>query len=413
MTQARNHYAKLDAEDPLRDFRARFQLPEGVIYLDGNSLGPLPKGVSEKLAKAVEQDWGHSLISSWNTADWINLPVRIGDRLAPLVGAQPGEMVVGDSTSVNIFKLAAALLERDGKRGKIITERQNFPTDIYILEGLIELFGGKHDLVLAELDDVEDLIDDDTALVVLTQVNYRTGQLFDMASITARAKKHGVPLIWDLCHSAGALPIDLNGCGVDYAVGCSYKYLNGGPGAPAFAYISRDKIDGFRPLMTGWFSHARQFAFEPAYEATDNIRKAAIGTPAVLSLVALDAALDVWDDINMIAVRDKSIALCEAFIALVEERCTGHGLDLASPRDSDRRGSQVSFTHGENGYAIMQALIARGVIGDFRAPDILRFGFTPLYTRHVDVYDAVEHFVRVLDDEEWRNPKYAIRSAVT
>ena len=383
-----------------------------MIYLDGNSLGPLQTHVAEKLSNTVAKEWGDGLTSSWNDAGWIDLPAKLGDRIARLIGAGAGEVVIGDSTSVNIFKLACALLAKDTKQRKIVTERDNFPTDIYVLQGLVALFGNRHELILAAQDEIQDLIDDDTALVLLTHVNYRTGQIFDMAALTERAHATGTPIIWDLCHTVGALPVDLRGCSVEYAVGCTYKYLNGGPGAPAFTYISANLIDEFQPIVTGWFSHARQFEFEANYESDDSIKKATVGTPGILGLAALDAALDIWDEVSLDAIRDKSVSLCEEFISLVETAYSSHDLKLVSPRDSAERGSQVSLSHPD-GYAVMQALIARGVIGDFRAPDIMRFGFAPLYTRYVDVFDAVEHVRDVLETGEWKKPEFAVRQAVT
>ena len=360
----------------------------------------------------MEREWGDGLISSWNDAGWIDLPANLGDRIAVLIGAGAGEVVIGDSTSVNIFKLASVLLAKDTERRKIVTERDNFPTDIYVLQGLVSLFGNRHELILAAQDEIQDLIGDDTALVLLTHVNYRTGQIFDMAALTDRAHATGTPIIWDLCHTVGAMPVDLRGCGAAYAVGCTYKYLNGGPGAPAFTYISANMIDEFQPILTGWFGHARQFEFEPDYEPDNSIKKAMVGTPAILSLAALDAALDIWDEVALTAVRDKSVSLCEEFISLVERLCPAQDLNLVSPRESAERGSQVSFSHPD-GYAVMQALIARGVIGDFRAPDIMRFGIAPLYTRYVDVFDAVAHLRDVLETGEWKKPEFRVHQAVT
>ena len=352
------------------------------------------------------------MISSWNQADWFDLPTKVGNKIAKLIGAKEGEVIVGDSTSLNIFKLATALLKKQKNRRKIIVEKENFPTDIYILQGIVEFFEPQFDLIFGGQEEIDDLIDEDTALVLLTQVNYRTGQIFDMESITKKANSRDAPIIWDLCHSAGALPLQLNRFGVKYAVGCSYKYLNGGPGAPAYTYVAEESIEEFEPIVTGWHSHARQFEFEIEYEADISIKKTLVGTPTILSLVSLNAALDIWKDIDITAVRRKSLTLTNSFIELIESRCSEFDLRLHSPRDDDLRGSQVSWGT-PNGYEIMQALINRKVIGDFRPPDVMRFGFTPLYTRFVDVFDAVTQLKEILETEEWRRPEFSIRQAVT
>ncbi len=402
----------LDKQDRLGWTRKRFVLPDNIVYLDGNSLGPLPVTALERITGAVTEDWGAGLITSWIDADWFTLPTRAGDTLAPLVGAGPGEIVFGDSTSVCLFKLASALLPHSGERKKIVTEAENFPTDIYILEGLIRLLGRNHTLVLADADQIEELIDDDTALVVLTQVNYRSGAMLNMKRVTELAKKHGAPIIWDLCHSAGAVPLDLNGDGVDYAIGCSYKYLNGGPGAPAFTYISKSKIDSFEPLLTGWHGHVRQFEFESSFEAAASIHKAMIGTPAILSLIGTMAGLATFEDVDMSDLREKSLALTNLFISLVQDRLSDYGFEIASPLEDTRRGSQVSLRH-TNGYPIVQYLISRGFIGDFREPGILRFGFAPLYIRFVDVWDCVECLVETMKSGAWDKPEFTTRKAVT
>ena len=408
----REYFELLDQKDLLRGYHSKFQLPGGIIYLDGNSLGPLVKGVKEKVDYAISEEWGNGLISSWNQADWFDLPTKVGNKIAKLIGAKEGEVIVGDSTSLNIFKLATALLKKQKNRRKIIVEKENFPTDIYILQGIVEIFEPQFDLIFGGQEEIDDLIDEDTALVLLTQVNYRTGQIFDMESITKKANSRDAPIIWDLCHSAGALPLQLNRFGVKYAVGCSYKYLNGGPGAPAYTYVAEESIEEFEPIVTGWHSHARQFEFEIEYEADISIKKTLVGTPTILSLVSLNAALDIWKDVDITAVRRKSLTLTNSFIELIESRCSEFDLRLHSPRDDDLRGSQVSWGT-PNGYEIMQALINRKVIGDFRPPDVMRFGFTPLYTRFVDVFDAVTQLKEILETEEWRRPEFSIRQAVT
>lgn len=404
--------AALDTRDPLAAFRDRFHLPEGVIYLDGNSLGPLPGVARHRLAQVIEAEWGDGLIRSWNAAGWIELPRRIGDKLARLIGAQPGEVIVADSTSINLFKvLAGALALRPGRR-YIVSERDNFPTDLYMAQGLIELLGDGHGLRLVEADEIADAIDGDTAAVMLTHVNYRTGRMHDMSDITRGAHACGALAIWDLAHSAGAVPVDLNEAQADFAVGCGYKYLNGGPGAPAFIFVAQRHQADFRQPLSGWLGHAQPFAFETRYQPAEGIARALCGTPPILSLAALECGIDIALEAPMPAVRAKSLALTDLFIELVERRCGAHGLRLITPREHDRRGSQVCFAHPE-AFPIMQALIARGVIGDFRAPDILRFGFAPLYTRYTDVWDAAHALAEVLESRAWDRPEFRQRRKVT
>jgi kynureninase len=404
--------AALDTHDPLAAFRARFYLPEGVIYLDGNSLGPLPLEAQRRLAQVIAAEWGDGLIRSWNAAGWIALPQRIGDKLARLLGAQPGEVVAGDSTSINLFKALAAALTLRPDRRVIVSERDNFPTDLYMAQGLIELLGGGYTLRLAAADEIADAIGADTAVVMLTHVNYRTGRMHDMAEVTQRAQACGALTIWDLAHSAGAVPVDLNGAQADFAVGCGYKYLNGGPGAPAFIFVAQRHQADFRQPLAGWMGHAHPFAFEPDYRPAPGIARALCGTPPVLSLAALECGVDIALEAPMAMVRAKSLALTDLFIAQVEPRCAAHGLRLVTPREPDRRGSQVCFAHPD-AFPIMQALIARGVIGDFRAPDILRFGFAPLYLRYVDVWDAAHILAEVLELRTWDRPEFHRRGRVT
>jgi kynureninase len=405
----------LDAQDPLAPLRQQFELPDGVIYLDGNSLGALPRSTAARVQQVVQQEWGEGLIRSWNTAGWITLPQRVGDKIARLVGAAPGELVVADSTSVNLYKVlnaALRIVRADApQRRRIVSERQNFPTDLYIAEGLAKEMG--LELVLVEADEIAQELDDRLAVLMLTQVNYRTGRLHDMAAVTQAAHNAGALVVWDLAHSAGALPVDLNGAGADFAVGCGYKYLNGGPGAPAFVWVNPRHAGRFWQPLSGWMGHAAPFEFSPGYRPAEGIARYLCGTPAVVAMSALECGVDTVLAADMAQIRRKSIALTELFIELVEARCAGHGLTLASPRDGAQRGSQVSFAHADAGYPVMQALIARGVIGDFRAPDILRFGFTPLYTRYTDVWHGVEHLVQVLESGEWREARFHQRSAVT
>jgi kynureninase len=405
----------LDAQDPLAPLRDQFALPQGVIYLDGNSLGVLPRATATRVQQVVTHEWGTDLIRSWNTAGWIELPQRVGNKIAKLVGAGENELVVADSTSVNLFKVLSAALrivQADSPTRKcIVSERSNFPTDLYIAESLARDHGMR--LVLVEPDEIAQHLNADLAVLMLTQVNYRTGRLHDMAALTKATHEAGGLTVWDLAHSAGALPVDLKGSHADFAVGCGYKYLNGGPGAPAFVWSHPHHAERFWQPLAGWMGHAAPFEFTSNYRPAPGIARYLCGTPPVLSLAALECGVDTVLAADMQALRRKSMALTDLFIELVEARCAGHELQLASPRQAAQRGSQASFAHASAGYPIMQALIARGVIGDFRAPDILRFGFTPLYTRFVDVWDAVEHLVQVLQSGEWREARFNQRAAVT
>lgn len=402
-----------DKADPLQSFRSRFDLPEGMIYLDGNSLGPLAHPVRGRVADVVSREWGEDLITSWNKNHWMALSGRIGAKLAPLIGANQDEVVAADSTSVNLFKLLSAAVQLRPDRRTIVSEAGNFPTDLYIAEGLISLLGGSYRLRLVEDGErIEEALDADVAVVMLTQVDYRTGRKLDMPAVTAAVQQSGALMLWDLAHSAAAFPVDLNGAQADFAVGCGYKYLNGGPGAPAFLYVADRHQEGIQPALSGWLGHSQPFAFQNQYKPAAGITRFVAGTPPVLSMAALDEALTLFGEVDLSALQKKSADLTDLFIALVEHRCAGHGLTLASPRDASRRGSQVSFRHAE-GYALVQALIARRVIGDFRDPDIVRFGFAPLYISFSDVWDAVEHLRLVLENREWADDAYAVRAAVT
>jgi kynureninase len=399
--------AALDAHDELAGLRDCFALPDGVIYLDGNSLGARPKAAAERTKEVLEQEWGKDLIRSWNTAGWFDLPLRLGDKLAPLVGAGPGEIAVTDTTSVNLFKVLAAALDVQAGSGTstgrrtIVTERANFPTDVYMAHGLTSWLDRGYRLRLVDSpEELANAIDRDTAVVMLTHVNYRTGYMHDMKAVTARAHANGALAIWDLAHSAGAVPVDLSNDGADFAVGCTYKYLNGGPGAPAFAWIAPRHQANFRQPLSGWWSHATPFTMQPEFQPAAGIRRALCGTQPIVSLALVECGLDVFAQTDMAAIRKKSLALTDLFIELVERRCARHPLTLATPRDHRVRGSQVSIAH-PHGYPVMQALIARGVIGDYREPEIMRFGFTPLYTRFVDVWDAVDVLADILDGNKY------------
>ncbi len=409
----------LDAQDPLAALRDQFALPAHKIYLDGNSLGVLPRATAQRIADVVTQEWGEHLIESWNTAHWIDLPQRIGNKLAKLVGAGANELVVADSTSINLFKVLSAALsmaQADHPQHRVIlSERDNFPTDLYIAESLARERG--FELVLADApEQIEPrLAQGDVAVLMLTQVNYRTGRLHDMAALTQAAHDIGALAVWDLAHSAGALQVHLKRDDADFAVGCGYKYLNGGPGAPAFVWVHPRHAERFWQPLAGWMGHAAPFAFVPGYTPAPGIARYLCGTPPVISMAALECGIDTVlaaDPLGgMDALRSKSLALTECFMRLVVERCSG--LRIITPHESQHRGSQVSLVRDEGAYAIVQALIARGVIGDFRAPDVLRFGFTPLYTRFVDVWDAVEHLHQVLESGEWKEARFNKKAAVT
>ncbi len=409
MTPDRNACLRLDADDSLAPVRELFSIPESVIYLDGNSLGALPRGVVERMHRTIRQEWGELLIRSWNESGWASLPRSVGDRIARLVGAEQGTVVVCESTSVNLYKVTMAAASLRSDRRFIVTDSGNFPTDIYVMRGVAAHHG--LELVIVDPDQVEGAITQETAVVALTQVDYRTGRRHAMQELTERTHAVGALSVWDLAHSAGAFPVDLTGCEVDLAVGCGYKYLNGGPGAPAFVYVAPHLHDVMRNPITGWFGHARPFDFDLEFDPADGVDRLRVGTPHVLSLVALDEALKVFDVVDLDAVRAKSERLTELFIDLVERRLPGY-FRLATPRAPERRGSQVSLRHPQ-AYGIVQAMVARGVIGDFRMPDVARFGFAPLYTRYVDVWDAVDRLVDVMNQDAWDDPRYRVRNAVT
>jgi kynureninase len=402
----------LDHEDSLAGFRDQFAIPQGMIYLDGNSLGVMPKGAPERARAVVEQEWGAGLIKSWNQAGWWDLPEKLGNKIAQLIGADAGEVVVTDSTGLNVYKVLAAALTLVPERRVIVLEGSNFPTDNYMAQGLVEQLGDGYEIRFAEEHELDAAIDEDVAVVCLTQVHYKSGRVLDMATLTAKIQSVGAIAIWDLCHSAGALEVDLNGCNADFAIGCTYKYLNGGPGSPAFIYAARRHQSQARQPLTGWWGHAAPFAFERDYRPAGNIRQMLSGTQPMLSLAVTEVGVDLFLQADMTQVRSKSQALTGLFIDLVDQRCADYGFELVSPRNADLRGSQVSLNH-EQGYAIVQALIARGVIGDFRAPRNMRFGFTPLYIGYCDVWDAVEHLVQIMGTKEWRREEFNQLGAVT
>ncbi len=396
----------LDAADPLARFRERFALPTGILYLDGNSLGPLPRATVAAMTDIVTRQWGERLIRGWNEG-WIDAPVRIGGKIARLLGAGGDEVIVGDSTSANLFKALVAVLQADPTRRTIVSETGNFPTDLHVAEGAVACVPGAR-LLAVPRDEVETTLDDDTALLLLTHVHYKTAERFDMAALSAAAHRVGAPVLWDLSHSAGAVPIDLNGANADLAVGCGYKYLNGGPGAPAFLYVRRDWQDRLASPLSGWMGHAAPFAFEDAYRPAAGMKRWLVGTPPMLAMAALEVGIDLWREVDQGQVAAKSAALFDILAAAGDAA----GLECVTPRDPARRGSHVSFRHAD-AHALTQALIARGVIGDFRDPDILRLGLTPLYLSNEDVWRAGEAMVEIVRREDWRDPGFAVRAAVT
>lgn len=401
-----------DREDPLAAYRDRFDLPEGVIYLDGNSLGALPRQTASSVESVIRQEWGRGLVRSWNDAGWFAKPQVLGDLVAPLIGARPGEVVIGESTSVSLFQtLTAAVRMRPGRR-VVVAEERAFPTDLYLLGAVQELSGGLERRLLGPASALEDVLDDDVAVVLLSHVDYRTGAMHDMETITRRIHDAGALVVWDLCHSAGAVPIDLTGAEADFAVGCTYKYLNAGPGSPSFLWVASRHHEDAAPPLTGWHGHADPFAFTVGYAPAPGIGRFRIGTPPMLSLAALESTLHMWQEIDLGAVRTKSLALTDLFVELVERRLGAWVSEIVVPRDHAARGSQVSI-RVQDGYAIMQALIDRGVIGDFRAPDLMRFGFAPLYLSAADVWDAVAVLAEILETSAWQAPRYAVRHSVT
>ncbi len=402
---------RLDATDSLSAYRDQFQLPEGTVYLDGNSLGALPKRVLERINQTLNIQWGEDLISSWNKHAWIDLPARVGQRIARLIGAQGHEVLACDSTSVNLFKVILAALECNPKRNVIVSDIDNFPTDLYIAQGIQRLLGDRLELRFVKRDQLESALRDDVAVLMLTEIDYRTGERLDMPGWTARAKAVGALTIWDLAHSVGAFAVMLNACGADFAVGCGYKYLNGGPGAPAFLFVAERHLARVTPSLAGWMGHAQPFAFTPEYAPASGIMRLAAGTPAILSLSALDAALEIFDGIDMADIRQKSLSLSQLFIEAMQP-LEAHGFELLTPLEPTKRGSQVSYAY-QHGYALMQALRARNVVGDFRAPNIVRFGFTPLYLSHQDVLRAVSALEDIVNNGVWRDPKFAERQLVT
>ncbi len=412
MAITRADLAALDRADPLAAFRQDFVMPDGIVYLDGNSLGPLPAATPARVAAVVAQEWGEGLIRSWNDAGWIGLPERVGDKIGRLLGAPPGCVIAADSTSVNVFKALGVALRLRPDRRVIVSEAGNFPTDLYIAEGLIALLGQQHELRLVEPGTIAFALGPDVAVLMLTHVDYRTGAMHDMAALTAAAHAAGALTLWDLAHSAGAVPVDLAAADADLAVGCGYKFLNGGPGAPAFLYVAGRLQAEARYPLTGWLGHAEPFGFHGSYRPAPGIARATVGTPSIIAMAALEVGVDLALRAPMAAVRAKSLHQAALLMALVAQACPDAGLEQATPTEPGARGSQVSFRHPE-AYAIMQALIGRGVIGDFRTPDIIRLGITPLYLRYVDLWEAALALQDVMATRAWDDPRFRTRNRVT
>lgn len=403
----------LDRADPLAHARRRFVLPKGLVYLDGNSLGALPASAEEKLRSVISEEWGDGLIRSWNEAGWFELPLTLGDRLGHLLGAAAGQVAVCDSTTINLYKALTVALALRAERSVLVMDRDEFPTNLYIAESVAATAERLIERRLVDPETEPDrIVDDDVAVLALSHVNYRTAALRDLAAISARAHEVGALVVWDLCHSAGVVPIALDDAEVDFAVGCSYKFLNGGPGAPAWIYVARRHLEDAEQPLTGWMGHAAPFDFDGDYRPDPGIRRFLCGTPPILSMQAVALGLDSFAGVDIAAVREKAIALTELFIERVAGAPAGRGLRLISPRDAARRGAQVSFEH-EHGYALIQALIARGIIGDYREPGVMRFGFAPLYLSFAEVARAADELVACVEDEVWRQPRFASRSVVT
>ena len=410
--KTRTDFEALDASDPLAGFRGEFFLPKGVIYLNGNSLGAMPLAAAERAKRVVEHEWAEGLIGSMNTAGWYELPSTLGRKIAPIVGAKPNEVVLTDAVGINLYKVVAAALKLQPDRRVVVMEGSNFPTNNYMVQGLLEELDKGYTIRFAEADTMLDAIDEDVAAICITHVHYKTGNILDMAAITEKAHAVGAAAVWDLCHSAGAMPVDLNGCNVDFAVGCTYKYINCGPGAPSLLFAAERHHGKYTQPLTGWYGHADPFGFERDYRPVEDVRQMLTGTQATVSLSIAEIGIDIMLRADMNQIREKSMRMTDLFIELVEERCGEYGFELISPRDASSRGSQVSF-HNDDGYSIIRAMHDNGVICDFRAPGKTRFGFAPLYIRYIDVWDAVDRLHDILANETWKEPQYQVRATVT
>lgn len=412
MTRTRSELEALDHSDPLAAFRDEFFLPDGVIYLNGNSLGAMPHAAADRAKRVVEHEWAEGLIGSMNTAGWYELPSTLGRKIAPIVGAKPNEVVLTDAVGINLYKVLAAALKIQPDRRVVVMEGSNFPTNNYMVQGLLAGLDDGYMIRFAEFDEILDAIDEDVAAICITHVHYKTGHIHDMAAITGKAHAVGAAAVWDLCHSVGAMPVDLNGCNVDYAVGCTYKYVNCGPGAPSLLFAAERHHGKYTQPLTGWYGHADPFGFERDYRPVADVRQMLSGTQPTVSLSIAEIGIDIMLRADMQQIREKSMRMTDLFIELVEERCGAYGFELISPRDANRRGSQVSF-HNDDGYSIVRAMHDKGVICDFRAPGKTRFGFAPLYIRYVDVWEAVDRLHSILANDTWKEAKYQVRATVT
>ena len=410
----REDFIKLDTLDSIKKVREEFALPKDVIYFDGNSLGPLPKNTIKSLDSVIQREWGDGLIRSWNDENWINLPRNLGNQIAPLIGAKEGEVIVVDSTSVNLFKVLSSALMLNKNRKVIVSEAANFPSDLYILEGVNNMFGESYERCLIDEgdDEIEKYIDSSTAVVVLSHINYKTGRITDLKKITTFAHEKGALVVWDISHSVGVLPMNLHDLGVDFAVGCTYKHLNGGPGAPGFLFVHSSLIEKVSQPLTGWLGHIKPFDFEVEYQPANDINKFICGTPPIIAYKAIESGLEIFKDLSIIEIREKSIKLSEMFIQLMQQECTEFGFTLFSPKNSEQRGSQISFLH-ENAYSIIQALISHGIIGDYREPNVMRFGISPLYMRFEDVWNAITCLREIMQTGEWQSEKFKNKNYVT
>ena len=411
-TVTRRDLEQLDRADPLASFRDEFFLPEGIVYFNGNSLGAMPRKAVLRAREVVEEEWGRGLIGSMNTAGWFELPLTLGRKIAPLVGAKPNEVVVTDSTGIDLYKVLATALQMQPERRVIVMEGSNFPTDNYMVQGLLKQLGDGYTIRFAEADGIMAAIDEDVAAICITHVHYKTGHILDMAAITERAHAVGAAAVWDLCHSAGALPVDLNACNVDFAVACTYKYLNGGPGSPAILFAAERHHGKYQQPLTGWFGHEAPFDFDQDYRPAGNIRQMLTGTQPIVSLSLAEVGIDIMLRADMQVIREKSVGMTDLFVELVEQRCGDFDIKLVSPSESYRRGSQVTFYHPK-AYQIIRVLHERGVIGDYRSPGNMRFGFAPLYNSYVDVWDAVEQLQDILGSGIWNATQYRERNLVT
>lgn len=411
---AREDFIKLDTLDLIKKVREEFALPKDVIYFDGNSLGPLPKNTIKSLELVIQREWGDGLIRSWNEENWINLPRNLGNQIAPLIGAKEGEVIVVDSTSINLFKVLSSALMLNKNRKVIVSEAANFPSDLYILEGVNNMFGESYERCLIDEgdDEIEKYIDSSTAVVVLSHINYKTGRITDLKKITTFAHEKGALVVWDISHSVGVLPMNLHDLGVDFAVGCTYKHLNGGPGAPGFLFVHSSLIEKVSQPLTGWLGHIKPFDFEVEYQPANDINKFICGTPPIIAYKAIESGLEIFKDLSIIEIREKSIKLSEMFIQLMQQECTEFGFTLFSPKNSEQRGSQISFLH-ENAYSIIQALISHGIIGDYREPNVMRFGISPLYMRFEDVWNAITCLREIMQTGEWQSEKFKNKNYVT